>query len=107
MRKRIFKEIASEVIQDLLSRAEKIIREDKDINLARRYAKLALNISVKCRVRLSRVSTHIVCKKCKTVMVPGKTCTIRIRSKKFKHLVITCLVCGRRIRKPVLHQLHT
>lgn len=103
MRKRILKEIAGEVIQDLLSKAEKIIRENKDISLARRYAKLALDISAKCRVKLSRVSMRIICKKCKTVMVPGKTCVIRTRSKRFKHLVITCLVCGRKIRKPVLH----
>ncbi|MEM1547335.1 MAG: hypothetical protein QXY40_11365 [Candidatus Methanomethylicia archaeon] len=100
---KLFKEIATEIIRDLLNRAEKIIKEDKDLSLAKRYAKLALDISTKCRIKLSYVSPHIICKKCETIMIPGKTCTIRIRSKRFKHLVITCLVCGRKIRKPVIY----
>ena len=101
MRRKLFKEVAIEVIQDLLNRAEKTIKMCGDINLARRYVKLALDVSTKCRVKLSCVSSHTVCKGCKTIMVPGKTCIVRTRSKRFKHLVITCLICKRKIRRPV------
>jgi ribonuclease P protein subunit RPR2 len=101
MRRKLFKEIAIEVVEDLLSRAERIIKMYEDINLARRYVELALDVSTRCRVKLSCVSPYIVCKGCKTIMVPGRTCTVRMRSKRFKHLVITCLICKRKIRKPI------
>lgn len=64
--------------------------------LSKRYVDLALRISKRVRVRIPRYWRRRICRKCRTILIPGKTCRVRIKSqgRRSSHITVTCLKCG-------------
>lgn len=65
-------------------------------DLARRYVDLVFRISRRTKVKIPRYWRRFLCKKCKSILIPGRTCRVRIRaqSSRASHITITCLRCG-------------
>lgn len=94
----LVKDIARQRIELLLEMADKIYKQYPD--LAQRYVDLARKIGMKCRVRIPWWWKRRICKYCKSVLVPGVNCRVRLRTNRFPHVVVTCLKCGRQMRYP-------
>ena len=91
--------IALERISILFKMARKIF--DREPELAQRYVNLARKIGMRYKVRIPVEFRMMMCKHCKTFLMPGKNCIFRIRPKRETHLVATCLVCGKHLRIPL------
>jgi ribonuclease P protein subunit RPR2 len=86
------REIAIERVSILFELAKKTIK--KTPKRAQRYVKLARQISMHYQVRIPIKYRKMICKDCKTFILPGVNCRVRTRSLREPHLVITCLYCG-------------
>ncbi|AEB95455.1 MAG: ribonuclease P protein component 4 [Metallosphaera sp.] len=81
----------------ILERSEELIdlayqtALEGNLDLSRKYVKLALAYSSKARIKLPVSYKRRFCRVCLTPLVPGLTERRRIRS---KILIRTCLVCG-------------
>lgn len=84
------REIAKERIQILLDLAKKNL--EKHPNRSRRYVELARKIGLRYNIRLTKKQKRSFCKKCNTILIPGKTSTVRL-DPKHKNLTIKCLNC--------------
>jgi ribonuclease P protein subunit RPR2 len=96
------REIARERIEILLDLAKKKIHEDR--LLSKRYVELARLIGMKAGVRLSKEQKMSICKGCGTLLVPGVSCRVRIRSELGTTVLITCLECGAKKRYPTVRE---
>jgi len=83
------KKIALERIEILFEEAKKIIKEDKE--LSRKYVERLLLIAKHYKVRLPKEIKNYICKKCKSVLIPGYNATVRVTHKGY--VVIKC-ECG-------------
>ncbi len=101
--RRYVKDIARERIERLIALADEIYEVNKP--LSKRYIELALRISMRSRVRIPRHLKDRICKKCLSILKPGVNCTVRIRPRREKHIVIKCLECGHVIRIPIKRRL--
>ena len=90
-RKKFIKKIASEQIILLFEQAMQIFEEDPE--KSQRYIDMARAISKKCKVQIPKQYKIKICRHCKSYLVPGKNCRVRIRSKKQRHITVTCLNC--------------
>jgi len=88
----IITDIAKERIIRLLKMAYETFTFDR--KLAKRYIEIACKISMKCKVRIPRKWRRWICKKCKTLLLPGVNCRVRIRQRRTTHIAVTCLECG-------------
>lgn len=102
MRRAYIKEIARERIGILLGLARKVAVEDLD--LARRYVKLAWKIGMKCNVRMRREDKVYLCRRCHSPLIPGVNCRVRVRAEAGTKTVVTCLECGSKRRYPALRE---
>ena len=95
-RKKKARKIAWERIQILFELA---MEEGKKGNFerARRYVEHILNLSNKYKVRLPREMKIHICKRCHSILIPGKTSQVRLKKGK---VVIKCLNCGAYKRYP-------
>ena len=91
--------IALERIRILFRLARETIRSDKA--LAQRYVQIARRLAMAARVRLPREYRRMVCRHCKSFIVPGINCRVRIQQRREPHVVITCLECGSHTRIPL------
>lgn len=75
-------EIALERIQRLFELAEQKLKADDEDSerLAKRYVGLAKLISTHYRVKVPNKLKNKACKKCKLVLLPGITCSVRLSS---------------------------
>ncbi len=85
------KKIATERI-GILYRLAKEAR-DSDPELAARYLKIIKQISSHYRVKLDKTIRNSICKKCGSLLVPGKNLSVRLVSSK-KQVLYKCLDCG-------------
>ncbi|OIO65605.1 hypothetical protein COY28_01385 [Candidatus Woesearchaeota archaeon CG_4_10_14_0_2_um_filter_57_5] len=92
-RKERTQDIASERIVTLLSVAE----AEKDMQLRDRYVSLALQVKQKYKVRVPTALRERYCKQCRTYLVPGVNCRVRLKQGK---RTIACLTCRRFRRVP-------
>jgi ribonuclease P protein subunit RPR2 len=82
-------------------RAEAQIRElfrqaeSSSLSNANRYVKIALKISTKTKTPIPRELKRRFCKKCKSYLVPGKNCRVRVSRGK---IVYYCLQCKKFMR---------
>ncbi|MCW3994047.1 MAG: ribonuclease P, partial [Candidatus Bathyarchaeota archaeon] len=90
--------IAIQRIRRLFRLAREIIHEDP--SLAQRYVNMARKVAMTARVRLPKEHRHQVCRHCKSFILPGVNCRVRIKQRREPHLVITCLNCGEQMRIP-------
>jgi ribonuclease P protein subunit RPR2 len=91
--------VAMQRIQTLFHLANEIFNEDP--NLAQRYVDLARKIAMSVRLRLPKEYRHQVCRHCKSFILPGVNCRVRIQQRREPHMVITCLSCGKHMRIPL------
>ena len=89
------KRIALQRISKLMEAARDELERNPD--RSRRYVQLARAISTRCKVRIPRLRRKI-CRRCNTLMIPGKTFRVRIRKGR---AIYTCMSCGRVYRFPI------
>jgi len=93
------KQIAMQRIHTLFRLAREVVHEDP--SLAQRYVKIARIIAMGTKLRLPREYRRLVCRHCKSFILPGVNCRVRIRSGREPHVVVTCLNCGGHSRMPL------
>lgn len=94
--------IAKERIDILFNLAEKEL--EKNPERSRRYVELARNIGKRCNIRLTTEQKRSICKKCNQLLIPKKTCEIKVDSQK-KFMEIKCLNCGYVLKKPYVKKI--
>jgi RNase P subunit RPR2 len=87
------KKIAAERIEILFDEANAAQKEHAD-----RYVRLARDMAMKQRLRLTRVQKRSFCKKCGAHLVPGENLRVRIQRGRVIH---TCTACGNTVRIPL------
>jgi len=95
----VTKQIALQRVHILFRLAREVIHEDPE--LAQRYVKIARKIAMGTKLRLPREYRRLVCRHCKSFILPGVNCRVRIQSRREPHVVITCLNCGKHSRMPL------
>jgi ribonuclease P protein subunit RPR2 len=93
------KRIALQRIRKLFRLAREVIHEDSA--LAQRYVDIARKVAMAAKVRLPKECTRQVCQHCKSFILPGVNCRVRIKQRREPHVVITCLNCGKQMRIPL------
>ena len=93
------KRIAMQRIRTLFHMAKETFREDPA--LAQRYVDTARKIAMAAKIRLPREYRRQLCKHCKSFILPGVNCRVRVKQRRETHLVITCLICGKQTRMPL------
>jgi ribonuclease P protein subunit RPR2 len=93
------KQIAKQRIAILFEQAAQ--QRKTDPQLAQSYIRTARKIAMAARVRLPQMYRRQICKNCNTLLIPGETSRVRVRSKREPHMVITCLNCGSQTRIPL------
>ena len=93
------RQIALERIHILFKLARETIHKDKA--LAQRYINIARCLAMAAKVRLPREYRRQVCRHCKSFILPGVNCRVRIQQRREPHVVITCLECGKHMRIPL------
>ncbi|XP_054753744.1 ribonuclease P protein subunit p21-like [Lytechinus pictus] len=61
--------------------------------LARFYIETMKNVAAKLVLRLDPHIKRTICKKCSSLLIPGVTATVRVKGRRQKHVVVTCLDC--------------
>ena len=87
------KKIAERNIRRLLDLSFKVFPKDRE--LSKRYVDIALKISMKTRTRIPAEYKRFICRKCRTILIPGVNCRFRLQPRREPHIVRTCLECGR------------
>jgi ribonuclease P protein subunit RPR2 len=93
------KRIAKQRIQTLFRLAIETHKEDPE--LAQRYVDIARRVAMAAKVRLPTEYRRLVCRHCKSFILPGVSCRVRIKQRREPHVVITCLKCGGYMRIPL------
>ncbi len=83
----------------VFSEAANIYKTLADLNevefiIARNKLNMLKRLALKTGVRLPRKYKRLICKKCGELLIPGRTARVRVKSKRQKHIVQTCLNCG-------------
>jgi ribonuclease P protein subunit RPR2 len=94
--------IAEERVGILLKLARDVVRSDPP--LSKRYVELAQRIAMRSGVRLGPERKQFICKYCKSPLVPGVNCRVRVRTEHGTHVVVTCLECGSMKRYPAVKE---
>ncbi|KAI8494968.1 Ribonuclease P protein subunit p21 [Branchiostoma belcheri] len=64
-----------------------------NVQLARFYTSTLKKVSKTSVQRQDPSVKRTICKRCDSLLIPGVTATVRIRAKREKHVVVTCLEC--------------
>ncbi|MEM1563533.1 MAG: ribonuclease P [Candidatus Bathyarchaeia archaeon] len=91
--------IARQRIQTLFRLAKEIYHDDP--LLAQRYVDIARRVAMAAKIRLPKEYRRMVCRHCKSFILPGVSCRVRIKQRREPHVVITCLKCGKHMRIPL------
>lgn len=97
MKKKNIDMIAAERIEILIDNAMRV-KNDND-KLSQSYAKLALKIAMRVRIRIPYLIRQLFCRKCKQFIVPGVDSRVRVGRTKVKCIRITCMKCNHVYRK--------
>ncbi|MEM3617469.1 MAG: ribonuclease P protein component 4 [Candidatus Bathyarchaeia archaeon] len=93
------KRIARQRIQSLFRLARETYHNDPF--LAQRYVDIARRVAMAAKIRLPTEYRRMVCRHCKSLILPGVSCRVRIKQQREPHVVITCLKCGKHMRIPL------
>ncbi len=91
--------IAIQRIQTLFRLAKETFHDDP--TLTQRYVNLARKIAMAAKIHLPTEYKRQICRHCKSFILPGVNCRVRIKQQREPHLVITCLNCGNQMRIPL------
>jgi ribonuclease P protein subunit RPR2 len=89
------KDLAGERVRILVEHARKETSDD----LAARHARAAKEMAMHFRLRLPYEIRQLYCKKCKQMIIPGRSSRVRLGRSNGKAVRITCLKCGHVYRK--------
>jgi ribonuclease P protein subunit RPR2 len=89
--------IAEERIAILLDLAEREFAKYPE--RTKRYVQLARKIGLRYNVRLSKGQKRMFCKACNSLLIPGRTSQVRLKSEK-KVVEVKCLICSRVYKYP-------
>ena len=92
MNKKIIEMIAIERIEILINNALREINDNEA--LSQSYAKMALKIAMRVRIRMQYSIRQLFCRKCKQFIVPGVNSRVRMGRTKVKCVRITCMKCN-------------
>lgn len=90
------RKIARQRIDVLFQQSVELSKSNPE--LAQRYVATARKIAMSARIRLPTHYKRRICKNCNALLVYGMNCRVRIKPKREKHVVVTCLSCGARMR---------
>jgi ribonuclease P protein subunit RPR2 len=93
------KRLALSRIRTLFNLAKEIY--SKDPVLAQHYVDIARRVAMAAKVRLPKEYRRQVCRHCKSFILPGVSCHVRIKQKREPHVVVTCFNCGKHMRVPL------
>ena len=93
------KRVAMQRIQTLFHLAKETF--DENPSSAQRYLDTARKIAMAAKIRLPREYRRYVCRHCKSFILPGVNCRVRVKQRREPHVVITCLNCGKQTRLPM------
>lgn len=67
-----------------------------DSKLSTRHAELAFKLLQSVRMRAPTSWRRRVCRRCYTILIPGRTSRVRVKpqSRRASHITVTCLRCG-------------
>jgi ribonuclease P protein subunit RPR2 len=91
--------IARQRVQTLFSLALETF--DEYPVLAQQYVDTARKIAMAAKIRLPRQFRRQICRHCKSFILPGVNCRVRIKQLREPHVVTTCLNCGKQTRIPL------
>jgi len=97
------KRIAMQRIHTLFRLANETLHEDP--SLAQRYVDAARKIAMAAKIRLPTEYRRQICRYCKSFILPGVNCRVRIKQRREPHVVITCLKCGKQTRIPLKEKI--
>jgi ribonuclease P protein subunit RPR2 len=93
------KRIAIQRVKTLFCLAKNIFNEDPP--LAQRYVDTARKVAMAARIRLPTEYRRMICRHCKSFILPGVNCRVRVKQRREPHVIITCLNCGKHMRIPI------
>jgi len=93
------KHIARQRVQILFRLARETYHDDPF--LAQRYVDVARRVAMAAKIRLPQEYRRMICRHCKSFILPGVSCRVRIKQRREPHVVITCLKCGKHMRIPL------
>jgi len=96
------RQIAEERVDILLRLAREVLKTDSA--RSKRYVEMAQRIAMRSGLRLGSQRKQFICKNCKSPLVPGVNCRVRLRAERGTHVVVTCLECGSRKRYPAVKE---
>jgi ribonuclease P protein subunit RPR2 len=85
------KQIAQQRINILFEQANTLGKTSP--TLATKYVTIAQKIAMSARFPLPHKYKQRICKRCKTLLVHGFNCRVRIKQKRNFHITVTCLNC--------------
>ena len=91
--------IARQRVQKLFHLATKSF--NKDPLLAQRYLDIARKIAMATNISIQKEHKYKICRHCKSLILPGRTCRVRIKQRREPHIVITCMYCKKHLRIPL------
>lgn len=97
--------IAIQRVQTLFRLAMETIHTDPV--LAQLYVDVARKVAMAAKVRLPTEYRRQVCRHCKSFILPGVNCRVRLKQRREPHVVVTCLNCGRQMRMPLRKRKET
>ncbi len=97
------KKIAYERVDILMKLAEEEAKKGR-WDRVKRYVYLARRIAMKMRIKFPKKWKRRICKKCGTFLLYGRNARVRVKSKRYPHVVITCLECGAIYRIPMIKE---
>ncbi len=96
------KDLARQRIARLLRLADEVYPEEPKLGL--QYGELARRLALRTKVKIPRRWRWRYCKECGSFLYPGINADVRVRSRRFPHLVIRCRICGGIRRIPYLRE---
>lgn len=94
--KRKIRDLAIQRAKILYAAAKSIV--ETDLFLSQKYILLLRRILMKARVSIPKDWEFKICRKCNTLLIPGVTARIRLRSNRISHITYTCLICKNKKR---------
>jgi ribonuclease P protein subunit RPR2 len=95
-RRRRMEDLAVQRIERLFELAEAEARDERE-QRSKRYIQLARAIGMRYRVRIPGHLKMRLCKRCYSLLIPGRNARVRLRG---EYMTTTCLRCGQHIRRP-------
>jgi len=71
-----------------------LLQDPRNYKLCRYYIKTMLTVAEKYQIRTHPEIKRTYCKSCSIILLSGKTCRVRAKSKSEPHTIVTCLLCG-------------